>query len=260
MSEAASSVAEACALVSQASRITVLTGAGVSTASGIPDFRGPNGVWTQNPGAARMFDIDTYLAEREVRVQAWRNRRDHPAWLAQPNAAHAALVGIERDGRLRALLTQNIDELHQAAGSGEHAPLLELHGSVRRAMCLECGWRGPMQDVLARVEAGEEDPPCLVCGGILKSDTISFGQSLDAEVLRAAAAAATDCDLFLAVGTSLQVNPAAGLVPLAVRAGADLVIVNAEPTPFDLLADAVVSDPIEEALPAILAGIAGTPR
>ena len=235
-----------------AARITVLTGAGVSTASGIPDFRGPNGMWTANPKAARMFDIDAYIADRDLRVQAWRNRHEHPAWTARPNAAHHAVAELERQGRLRGLITQNIDELHQAAGSGVTAPLLEVHGSIKRAVCLTCRRRVPMVDVLARVNSGEDDPPCEACGGILKSDTISFGQSLDRAVLAAAVGAASDCDVFLAVGSSLRVQPVAGLVPLAQQSGAEVVIVNGQPTPYDGIAASVVRDPGEQVLPQLV--------
>ena len=239
-------------LLATAARITVLTGAGVSTASGIPDFRGPNGMWTANPKAARMFDIDAYIADRDLRVQAWRNRHEHPAWTARPNAAHHAVAELERQGRLRGLITQNIDELHQAAGSGVTAPLLEVHGSIKRAVCLTCRRRVPMVDVLARVNSGEDDPPCEACGGILKSDTISFGQSLDRAVLAAAVGAASDCDVFLAVGSSLRVQPVAGLVPLAQQSGAEVVIVNGQPTPYDGIAASVVRDPVEQVLPQLV--------
>lgn len=240
-----------------ADHITVLTGAGVSTASGIPDFRGPNGMWTANPAAARMFDIDAYVNDGALRRQAWQSRRDHPAWTAKPNAAHRALADLESTGRVRALITQNIDELHQRAGSGQLAPLLEVHGSIRRAVCLSCDWRGSMDEVLDRVAAGEPDPPCERCGGILKSDTVSFGQSLDRQVLTAAAAASVACDVFLAVGSSLQVNPVAGLVPLAHEAGAEVILVNAQPTPFDSVASVVIRDPIEQVLPQLLGVGAG---
>lgn len=239
-------------LLATAARITVLTGAGVSTASGIPDFRGPNGMWTANPKAARMFDIDAYIADRDLRVQAWRNRHEHPAWTARPNAAHHAVAELERQGRLRGLITQNIDELHQAAGSGVTAPLLEVHGSIKRAVCLTCRRRVPMVDVLARVNSGEDDPACDECGGILKSDTISFGQSLDRAVLAAAVGAASDCDVFLAVGSSLRVQPVAGLVPLAQQSGAEVVIVNGQPTPYDGIAASVVRDPVEQVLPQLV--------
>ncbi len=206
-------------LVAGAARITVLTGAGISTDSGIPDFRGPDGVWTRDPTAHRRATLASYLADPQVRRQAWQSRRDHPAWTAEPNAGHRALVDLERAGRLRAVITQNIDGLHQRAGN-DPGTVVELHGTVREVGCLSCGDRAPMSAALARVAAGEPDPPCLRCGGLLKSATISFGQRLDEAVLQAAAAAATDCDLFLAVGSSLTVQPAAGLTRVAARAGA----------------------------------------
>jgi NAD-dependent protein deacetylase/lipoamidase len=237
--------------VSDAARISVLTGAGISTDSGIPDFRGPNGVWTKNPAAQRMVTIADYLADPAVRTAAWQERLRHPAWSAEPGPGHRALVTLERDGRLRAIATQNIDGLHQAAGN-DPALVLELHGTLREAVCLSCGRRTPMREALARVEAGEPDPPCLACGGIQRSATVAFGQSLDPAVLAAAVAAAREADLFLAVGTSLTVQPAANLCAVALDAGARLVIVNAQPTPYDPFADAVLSAPIAEVLPAIV--------
>jgi NAD-dependent deacetylase len=235
-----------------AERVTVLTGAGVSTPSGIPDFRGPNGLWTKDPGAAAMFDIDRYRADSDLRRRAWLNRRDHPAWTARPNAAHEAFVALERSGRLRALLTQNIDGLHQAAGNSRDA-VVELHGTLYFSACLDCGERVPMVDVLARVDAGESDPPCLACGGVQRSATVAFGQSLDPQVLARAVEAAGDCDVFLAAGTSLQVNPAAGLCRVALGSGARLVVANGSATPYDGVAHAVVRADLTEVLPALLA-------
>jgi NAD-dependent deacetylase len=232
-----------------ARRICVLTGAGISTDSGIPDYRGPNGVWTRDPDAEKLVTLSYYVRDPEIRRKAWRMRRD-TAPDARPNAGHAALADLQRQGRLRALLTQNVDGLHQAAGS---AGVLELHGTVHQVQCLSCGARTPMADALARVDAGDPDPACLVCGGVLKSATVSFGQALDADVIDAAARAAADCDVFLAVGTSLGVHPAAGLVEVAAAAGARVVIVNAEPTPYDGIADLVVREPISEVLPRLLA-------
>ncbi|GAA4754018.1 NAD-dependent protein deacetylase [Modestobacter marinus] len=232
-----------------ARRICVLTGAGISTDSGIPDYRGPNGVWTRDPDAEKLVTLSYYVADPEIRRRAWLMRRD-TAPDARPNAGHAALVDLERQGRLRALLTQNVDGLHTDAGS---TAVLELHGSVREVECLACAARTPMAEALARVDAGEADPACTDCGGILKSATISFGQALDADVIDAAAQAAADCDVLLAVGTSLGVHPAAGLVEVAAASGARVVIVNAEPTPYDGLADLVVREPIGTALPRLLA-------
>jgi NAD-dependent deacetylase len=233
-----------------AERVTVLTGAGISTDSGIPDYRGPQGVWTRNPEAARLSTLQDYVGDPEVRRRAWRGRRDHAAWTAQPNAGHRALVALEHTGKLVALLTQNVDGLHQRAGSSPDL-VVELHGTIWLVECLGCGERAPMGDALARVDAGEDDPHCLSCGGLLKSATVSFGQQLNPLVVARAAAAARNCDLFLVAGSSLMVQPAAGLCGVALEAGARLVIVNAQPTPYDVVAHAVVREPLGAALPAL---------
>jgi NAD-dependent deacetylase len=238
-------------MVGEAAAVTVLTGAGISTDSGIPDFRGPNGVWTRDPAAERLSSYDDYVSDPEVRRRAWQARKTHPAWTAQPNDGHRALVELERSGRLRALVTQNIDGLHQRAGSSREK-VIEVHGTIWEVQCLSCAARSPMAEVLARVDAGEDDPPCLRCGGILKSATISFGQRLDNDVLVAAGSAAHECDLFLAVGSSLTVRPASGLCDVAVDAGAPLVVVNAQPTPYDDLAAVVLHGPIGEILPTLV--------
>jgi len=248
------------AWVGECSLVTVLTGAGISTDSGIPDFRGPNGVWTRDPAAEKLFTIQNYVADPDVRRRAWQARRDHAALDARPNAAHHALVELERAGRLRAIVTQNIDGLHQRAGSAPDR-VIEVHGTVAEVTCLSCGDRNPMAAVLARLEAGEDDPACVPCGGILKSATISFGQNLDRLVLDRAVAAASGCDLFVAVGTSLTVYPVAGLVDVAAQNGARIMIVNAEPTPYDPVADAVVREPIGTAVPDLVrALVAAAPR
>lgn len=236
----------------RAGRITALTGAGVSTASGIPDFRGPNGVWTTNPDTQRLSDIDSYVNNPEVRREAWLRRADHPAWQATPNPAHLAFVELAAQDRLGTVLTQNIDELHQRSGLARER-VLELHGSLFGTICLDCGCPGSMKAALERVADGEQDPSCRQCGGILKSTTVSFGQPLDQEVLRAGRRAALDCDLFLAAGTSLTVHPAAAFAELASKAGAELVICNAESTPYDELAAAVLREPLNEVLPALAA-------
>jgi NAD-dependent deacetylase len=236
--------------VDAARRVVVLTGAGISTDSGIPDFRGPNGVWTRNPAAERLSNIQHYRTDPEVRKASWRARLASPAWTATPNAGHLALVALERRGKLHAIVTQNIDGLHLRAG---HSPdvVVEVHGTIHKVMCLNCGWKGPMQPVLERVRAGEDDPPCKRCGGILKSDTISFGQALVPEVIERAMRAAGEADLLLSVGTSLQVYPVAGAVPIARQAGARVVIMNAQPTPYDEIADAVLTGSISEDLPRV---------
>jgi NAD-dependent deacetylase len=233
-----------------AQRVVVLTGAGISTDSGIPDFRGPQGLWTKNPLAEKMSNIHYYLADPEVRKLSWQNRLASPAWTAKPNAGHLSLVTLEKRQKLHALITQNIDELHQIAGNSPEL-VVEVHGTMRSFMCWGCGMRGPMQKVLERVRAGEPDPRCRDCGGILKSDTISFGQQLVPEVIDRAMRVAGEGDLFLSVGTSLQVYPVAGAVDIARAAGAKIVIVNAQPTPFDDIADAVFDGSISEVLPRI---------
>jgi len=237
--------------IEAARRVVVLSGAGISTDSGIPDFRGPQGLWTKNPLAEKMSNIHYYLADPEVRKLSWQNRLSSPAWHAKPNAGHSALVFLERRNKLHALITQNIDELHQIAGNSPEK-VIEVHGTMRRFMCWGCGMRGPMQVVLERVRAGEADPPCRDCGGILKSDTISFGQQLVPEVIDRAMLAAGEADFFLAVGTSLQVYPVAGAVDVARGAGAKIVIVNAQPTPYDSMADAVLPGSISEVLAALV--------
>lgn len=251
-------VAAAAWLVSEAETVVALTGAGISTESGIPDFRGPQGVWTRDPSAERMATIDYYLSDPEVRRRSWQHRLSSPTWSASPNAGHLALAELERAGKLRAVVTQNIDELHQRAGNAPER-VIELHGTMRWVRCWSCGELTPMGQVLDRVRAGEEDPSCQAregaCGGILKSATISFGESLDPEVLARAHAEVTSCDLLLVVGSSLVVHPAAGLVPEARMAGARLVIVNAEETPYDHMADVVVRGPIGEVLPALVAPV-----
>ena len=236
--------------IEAASRVVVLTGAGISTDSGIPDFRGPQGLWTKNPLAEKMSNIHYYLADPEVRRASWQNRLSSPAWSARPNPGHLALVELERKRKLHALITQNIDELHQIAGNSPER-VIEVHGTMRRFVCWGCGMRGPMQAVLERVRAGEPDPSCRDCGGILKSDTVSFGQQLVPEVIDRAMQAAREADLFLAVGTSLQVYPIAGTVDIARAARAKIVIINAEPTPFDAVADAVFNESISEMLPQL---------
>ncbi|MEU3292808.1 NAD-dependent deacylase [Streptomyces longwoodensis] len=235
--------------------VALLSGAGISTDSGIPDYRGPGGLWRRDPEAEKLVTHSFYMADPDIRRRAWLMRRDAGALGAEPNAAHRAVAELERSGVPVRVITQNVDGLHQLAGMPARK-VLELHGSARSVVCTRCHARGSMRDALARVAAGEDDPPCLECGGVLKPATVMFGERLDPVVLGEAVAITKACQVFLAVGTSLQVQPAAGLARVAVDHGARLVVVNAEPTPYDDLADQVVREPIGTALPRLLRELA----
>jgi NAD-dependent deacetylase len=237
--------------LADAREIAVLTGAGISTDSGIPDFRGPQGLWTKNPEAEKMATLQVYMADPEVRKRSWQWRLETQQNKREPNVGHRALVSLERSGRLHTLVTQNVDGLHQAAGS-DPGKVVEIHGTLNEVECLACAERAPMSRALDRVIAGEEDPECRSCGGILKSATISFGQGLVSRDLERADRAAQECDLLLAIGTTLAVYPIAAMVPTAKEAGARIVIVNGEPTEMDSIADAVLHASISEILPRIL--------
>ncbi len=230
----------------------VLTGAGISTESGIPDFRGPQGVWTRDPEAEKRANIQHYMANRDARVASWKGRRNSPLQNAQPNAGHLALADLERKGKLHTLITQNVDGLHLKAGSSL-TRLIEIHGTVRDFVCMGCGERGAIERVLARVEAGEEDPPCRTCGGILKSATISFGQNLVYEDLERAQEVSANCDVFFAIGTTLTVTPVAYFPQHALRNGARLIIMNADETPYDKAADVILRGQIGDVLPKLVA-------
>jgi len=235
-----------------ARRILVFTGAGVSTESGIPDFRGPQGVWrTRDPA---RYTIQNYLRDTEVRRERWRDRLESPVDSALPNAAHRAIARLQRAGRAPVVVTQNIDGLHQAAGCDD---VIELHGTTREVACLQCGRRLPTAVVLDRVREGDDDPHCEICGGLLKTATISFGQSLIAADVDRAMAEAEACDACLAVGSTLSVWPAAGVPAHAVRTGARLVIVNEGATDLDQMADAIVEQRAGTAVPAIVDALLG---
>lgn len=243
-------IASVATLVARAERIVVCSGAGISTDSGIPDYRGPAGLWTKDPSAARLVDLASYLSDPQLRAASWQRRTTHPALVAEPNAAHRALAQLYRTERLLAVLTQNVDGLHQRAGLPAEA-VLELHGNIREAECVACRRRRPMVEMLARVRAGEPDPRC-GCGGIVKSATVFFGQAVDAELFARAGRMLAAADLILAVGTSLRVAPISAMVGRAAETR-PLVIVNAEPTRYDRLARAVVREPIGTAVPRLLA-------
>ena len=243
---------KAAELIGASSNIVVLTGAGISTDSGLPDFRGPNGLWTKNPEAEKASTISNYVNEPSVRKANWALRAEGRLWAnVAPNDGHRALLPLQERGVLHTLITQNVDELHQMSGI-DADKVVEIHGTTRKAGCLSCEYLTEMETMLERVRGGEEDPDCPHCGGIIKSATISFGQALIPGDLQRAQEAADAADLLLAIGSTLQVNPIASVVPRAVRNGAALIIVNAEPTPFDGIADAVVGGSISEVLPTLI--------
>ncbi len=218
-------------------KIVVLTGAGASTESGIPDFRGPDGIWRRYPPGT----YKDFISKPEARRRYWELRRALGGLVAQakPNATHYALAELERLGKLSGIITQNFDGLHQDAGVSPER-VIELHGTARMAACTLCGARSPMSALQQRVDAGEEDPQCEHCGGYLKAATILFGQPVPRAELDQAIILAKTCDLFLVIGSSLRVSPASRLPMLAVEQGAPLLILNREPTPLDPRADMVV--------------------
>lgn len=246
-------------LVSSAERIVVFSGAGISTESGIPDFRSPGGVWTRYD--PREMTFDRYVDDPDVRALAWQMRSEMRSATPEPNAAHRAVAALERSGHGIGVITQNIDGLHSRAGSRE---VVEVHGTMAEVMCIGrhplmgtpdgCGYWVDADEVHLRLAAGESDPRCPVCGGLLKSATISFGQMLDADVIARAEHLAARADLMIAVGSSLQVFPAAGLPMETISSGGRLAIVNDESTPLDDLADVVVRGRAGAVLPVALTG------
>jgi NAD-dependent deacetylase len=232
--------------LAEARAAVVFTGAGVSTESGIPDFRSPGGVWSRR----QPILFDEYLRDPEARLEYWRQRAETHVQFAgaQPNVAHRTFARWEQAGRLRGVITQNIDGLHQLAGSRS---VLELHGTARQVACLECSARYDADDMLNQFQKSQAVPRCARCGGLTKHATISFGQALSPDVLRTAIRWARDADLFLAIGSSLVVTPAAELPALAKESGARLVIINREPTPLDGIADAVLRGTIGAVIEAV---------
>lgn len=230
-------------LVRSARRGVALTGAGISTESGIPDFRSPGGLWSQN----MPIHYDDFVSSEEMRAEAWRRKfvLDDATKGVTPNIAHYALAQLTGEGHLSAVVTQNIDGLHLAAGTPEDR-LIEIHGNGTYAKCLSCDCRYELNWVRERYEATQQSPLCEACGGYIKSGTISFGQAMPVEKLRRAEQLAADSDLFLALGSSLVVYPAAALPVVAKRNGAILVIVNREPTELDPIADMVISGHLGE--------------
>lgn len=233
--------------VNDARAAVAFTGAGISTESGIPDFRSPGGVWSRH----KPVYYNEFVRSRGARVRYWKMRveayRDFAA--AKPNAGHLALAELERLGRLEAIITQNIDGLHQMAGSRR---VIELHGTARAVSCIACGREWTPDAVHARIDGGEEAPDCVHCGAPLKSKTVSFGQAMPAEAMAEAEQLALAADLFLAIGSSLVVEPAASIPRIAKMHGAALVIINATETPLDAMADLIVRTPIGQTLRGVV--------
>src|SRR5436853_1443015 len=248
------SVDRAARLLRHARRILVFTGAGISTESGIPDFRGPNGVWrTRDPA---RYTLQRYVADSAVRRERWLDRLESPMDRVEPNAGHLAAARLQACGRAPVVVTQNIDGLHQRAGARD---VIELHGTSQEAVCLGCSRRLPVGVVLDRVREGDEDPHCELCGGLLKTATISFGQNLIAEDLERAMTEAAASDVCLAVGSTLSVWPAAGVPVQTVHGGGRLVIVNDGETELDGMADVIVPGRVGAMLPPLVdAVIAGS--
>jgi NAD-dependent protein deacetylase/lipoamidase len=244
--EDSSAIEQVAHWLASSQRAVVLTGAGISTESGIPDFRSPGGVWSKY----RTVYFDEFLASADGRHEYWRQKCEmHREFAdAQPNAGHHVLARWEAAGRIHGVITQNIDGLHQMAGSSH---VLELHGTARQAACLDCTARYEIGPLVEQFLAQNRAPDCPACGGRLKHATISFGQMLPADVLMEATRWAREADLILAIGSSLVVTPAADLPRIAKAHGARLVIINRDPTPLDPFADAILSNPIGQVLSAI---------
>jgi NAD-dependent deacetylase len=241
---------DAVELLQEARKVVILTGAGISTESGIPDFRSPGSPWLEKPPVGYA----DFLARAEARQQYWEMRASLSAQVnaARPNAAHYALVELERRQILLGIVTQNFDGLHQDAGN-DPARVIELHGTSRAAACTLCGTRSSIEELQQRVDQGERDPQCPHCGGYLKSATILFGQRLPTDILTHARALSEDCDLFMVVGSSLKVSPAASLPRLAAKNEVPLIIINLVPTPLDSYADVVIQEKAGLVLPQLVA-------
>ncbi|UCE78195.1 MAG: Sir2 family NAD-dependent protein deacetylase [Nitrospiraceae bacterium] len=233
--------------IREATHITAFTGAGISTESGIKDFRSPGGIWDRY----RIVTFQEFVSDHKARVEYWNMRRElfHELNSARPNRAHKALAALEQMGRLQCLITQNIDGLHYDAGN---ADIIELHGTNKRAACLSCGKSWPIADIQARLEAGERAPTCDDCNGLIKPATVSFGQAMPEKELMKAAECASSCDLFLMIGSSLKVEPAASIPKMAYQAGAKLVFVNRTETPLDTVASIIFREDAGDVLSRVI--------
>jgi len=249
MDSFAERIAEAVRMIQEAAKITVFTGAGISTESGISDFRSPNGVWER----FRIITHQEFMASYEARVDYWKMKKELLQEMknARPNSAHQALAALEKTGKLVCLITQNIDGLHQAAGSKR---VIELHGTNLKAVCLDCEKTWPIEEIEARLNAGEPAPVC-ACGGFIKPATVSFGQAMPEEEMIQALSCAASCDLFLMIGSSLQVQPAASVPREAHEHGAKLIFINRTETPYDGIATLLFRENAGEVLSGIMKNV-----
>ncbi|MCI1915259.1 MAG: NAD-dependent deacetylase [Bifidobacteriaceae bacterium] len=243
-------------------KIAVLTGAGISTSAGIPDFRGPDGVWTKHPDQMSVYDIDQFMGNKEAREYSWRWQKESPVWNAHPGVAHKALVDLENAGLLTLLATQNFDALHEKAGNSPDL-IVNLHGTIGTSHCMRCGKQYETSDIMARLDE-EPDPRChrtypangeiapRECGGILKTDVVYFGEALPDGAMEKSMHLATQADEFWVIGSTLEVFPAASLVPVAAQAGVPITIMNMGHTQYDSIATRLISDPIQDALPKLV--------
>ncbi|RBP97189.1 NAD-dependent deacetylase [Bifidobacterium aemilianum] len=240
-------------------KIAALTGAGISTSAGIPDFRGPNGVWTKHPDQMSVYDIDAFLGDKEQREYSWRWQKESPVWGAQPGVAHKALARLEKAGLLSLLATQNFDALHEKAGNSDKV-IVNLHGTIGTSHCLKCHAAYRTADIMDRLDE-EPDPHChrrmpyqgnMPCNGLIKTDVVYFGESLPDGAMETSMAKAVKADEFWVIGSTLEVFPAASLVPIAAQAGVPITIMNMEATQYDRLAKRIIRDPIQEALPKLV--------
>lgn len=244
-------------------KIAVLTGAGISTSAGIPDFRGPDGVWTRHPDQMSVYDIDRFMGNTEDREYSWRWQKESPVWNAQPGTAHKALVDLEKAGLLTLLATQNFDALHEKAGNSDDV-IVDLHGTIGTSHCMRCGKEYETADIMATLDANP-DPRCTRvvpangeieerrCGGILKTDVVYFGEALPDGAMEKSMRLASRADEFWVIGSTLEVFPAASLVPIAAQAGVPITIMNMGRTQYDSLATRLIAEPIQEALPKLVA-------
>ncbi|PXY88723.1 NAD-dependent deacetylase [Bifidobacterium asteroides] len=239
--------------------IAVLTGAGISTSAGIPDFRGPDGVWTKHPDQMNVYDLDLFMSDRKQREYSWRWQKESPVWNAQPGVAHKALARLEQAGMLNLLATQNFDALHEKAGNSEDV-IVNLHGTIGSSHCMKCGQAYRTADIMAKLDQ-EPDPHChkpmpyqgnMPCNGIIKTDVVYFGQALPEGAMEKSMRLASQADQFWVIGSTLEVYPAASLVPVAAQAGVPITIMNMGSTQYDSLATRLIHEPIEEALPKLV--------